>query len=412
MFFLNCNQFYIFIIQLVYTTKMEINNKKMTSLPSDLIIYISFFLTGQNSVSLPMRFVNKDWNIILNSFIEIKKSKNIYFVSINYNEILFSKKICDWYAKTFFGEKIIWKKKKLFNMDDYINNVIRTGNINFVKWLYSHTIPSKWNDSAYLEAIKSGHLNILQWLYTLRSSEDFIYPESIIVNEILEAIKSGHLDILQWLYSHKILCHHTQHYSNDFSDEDEDQNEDNDNEDNDDDNVNDYDNNIIYFSTYFTDYDTIYCSEASKAGHLQILQWLCKQNPPCPYDANCCSEAAKGGHLHILQWLREQNPPCPYDAKTWTEAVIEHRLDIIQWLLVQDSPCHFDNETCLVPIEAGDLDMLQLLYKQKDTWEENFDYIRDRARHWSQYHIIDWLIKECNMQPYNKIEQMSLGMPR
>jgi hypothetical protein len=45
-----------------------------------------------------------------------------------------------------------------------------------------------------------------------------------------------------------------------------------------------------------------------------MLQWLRKQDPPCPWDSRACSNAAQRGHLEVLKWLRGQDPPCPWDS--------------------------------------------------------------------------------------------------
>ena len=51
------------------------------------------------------------------------------------------------------------------------------------------------------------------------------------------------------------------------------------------------------------------CLSASGNGHLEILQWLRSQDPPCPWTEVFCLIAAQNGHLEILQWIRAQDPP-------------------------------------------------------------------------------------------------------
>jgi hypothetical protein len=43
-------------------------------------------------------------------------------------------------------------------------------------------------------------------------------------------------------------------------------------------------------------------------GHLQVLQWLRSQDPPCPWDKEECRlKAAIAGHLDIVQWIDSQS---------------------------------------------------------------------------------------------------------
>jgi len=46
-------------------------------------------------------------------------------------------------------------------------------------------------------------------------------------------------------------------------------------------------------------------------GHLDVLQWVREQSPPCPWDHLVCSAIARGGHLDVLQWARENGCLCP-----------------------------------------------------------------------------------------------------
>jgi len=43
---------------------------------------------------------------------------------------------------------------------------------------------------------------------------------------------------------------------------------------------------------------------AAQNGHLEVLQWLRAQDPPCPWDSSVCSSAAHKGQLEVLQWAR------------------------------------------------------------------------------------------------------------
>lgn len=47
-------------------------------------------------------------------------------------------------------------------------------------------------------------------------------------------------------------------------------------------------------------------------GHVDVLQWLRQQQPPCPWSKFVCSSAAGSGQLDVMKWLRSQNPPWYY----------------------------------------------------------------------------------------------------
>ena len=77
-------------------------------------------------------------------------------------------------------------------------------------------------------------------------------------------------------------------------------------------------------------------------GHLNVLQWLRSQDPPCPWDKYACSGAAERGHLNVLQWLRSQSPPCVWDEDACSGAAKGGHLNVLQWLRSQDPPCPWD----------------------------------------------------------------------
>lgn len=50
---------------------------------------------------------------------------------------------------------------------------------------------------------------------------------------------------------------------------------------------------------------------AARAGHLETLKWMRKQQPPFAWNGTLYSEASRCGHLHVLEWAYAQTPRCP-----------------------------------------------------------------------------------------------------
>jgi hypothetical protein len=73
------------------------------------------------------------------------------------------------------------------------------------------------------------------------------------------------------------------------------------------------------------------CTHAAEGGHLEVLQWARKQEPPLPWDENTCTHAAVGGHLKVLQWARAQG--CPWDeAAMYEHAAAAGQLEVLRWM--------------------------------------------------------------------------------
>ena len=49
------------------------------------------------------------------------------------------------------------------------------------------------------------------------------------------------------------------------------------------------------------------CIAAVCNGHLDVLEWLRDQNPPCPWIRRECGRmASECGHQHIVDWIDER----------------------------------------------------------------------------------------------------------
>ena len=145
------------------------------------------------------------------------------------------------------------------------------------------------------------------------------------------------------------------------------------------------------------------CAEASKNGHVRILQFLRDQTPPCPWSQISCEYAIANNHLDclkflrsntnpddrcpwsaiccrfaadkcsdcpekyseylgILRFLRSENPPCPWDENTCYSAIIKNNVPLMQYLRSDINPnnrCPWDEKCC--EYAARNLEMLKLL---------------------------------------------------
>ena len=82
---------------------------------------------------------------------------------------------------------------------------------------------------------------------------------------------------------------------------------------------------------------------AAEGGHLELLQWMQDQDPPCPWNAtHVCYFAAYKGHLEVLRWARSQG--CPWNGDvTWAAARGGH-LEVLKWLIKEECPYYKKSE--------------------------------------------------------------------
>ena len=70
---------------------------------------------------------------------------------------------------------------------------------------------------------------------------------------------------------------------------------------------------------------------AAKNGHLEVLQWMRAQHPPCPWNSKVCYWAARNGHLEVLRWARSQG--CPWHKGVPLIAARRGHLEVLVWLI-------------------------------------------------------------------------------
>ena len=49
------------------------------------------------------------------------------------------------------------------------------------------------------------------------------------------------------------------------------------------------------------------CTYVATNGHLEVLQWMREQDPPCPWDKGTCAAAAMQGHLDVEEEEEEED---------------------------------------------------------------------------------------------------------
>jgi hypothetical protein len=113
------------------------------------------------------------------------------------------------------------------------------------------------------------------------------------------------------------------------------------------------------------------CASAAGGGHIDVLEWLRAQDPPCPWDAKEYTLAARNGHVHVLHWLRAQQPPVPWKANACAAAAKRGHLDALHWLRSQEPPCPWSGDEMSVAARAGHVHVMEYLQDQGCAVNEN-----------------------------------------
>eukprot|EP00878_Enallax_costatus_P029377 GHUV01031849.1.p1 GENE.GHUV01031849.1~~GHUV01031849.1.p1 ORF type:complete len:187 (+),score=59.90 GHUV01031849.1:458-1018(+) len=112
-------------------------------------------------------------------------------------------------------------------------------------------------------------------------------------------------------------------------------------------------------------WDAPTCTAAAGAGRLDVLDWLTKQQPPCPYDIGVFSAGVKAGHVHVLEWYVSHGGSSLWNlAAHCTAAARFGHLDVLKWLCSLDLPPRFTMGTCAAAAAGGHLHILQWLRQQ------------------------------------------------
>lgn len=197
------------------------------------------------------------------------------------------------------------------------------GHLDVLKWARNNGCP--WNEDTCSGAARGGHLHVLRWARANGCRWD--------ENTCGGAASAGHLNILRWARDEN--CRKgDQMYLAAFTG---------------------WRRAVRYF--YAGDrncpWGTLTCWEASKSGHLDVLQWA--RDNGCPWNADTCMGAAEGGHLEVLRWARSNG--CPWNERTCSGAAQGGNLGILQW--ARENGCPWDEYTCNCAASQRHLDVLQ-----------------------------------------------------
>jgi hypothetical protein len=72
-------------------------------------------------------------------------------------------------------------------------------------------------------------------------------------------------------------------------------------------------------------------NNASKNGHVKVLEWWVKSNLPLKYSDNALCDASKNGHVNVLEWWVKSNLPLKYDADVLRYASSAGHVNVLEW---------------------------------------------------------------------------------
>ena len=71
------------------------------------------------------------------------------------------------------------------------------------------------------------------------------------------------------------------------------------------------------------EWDARTTASAAAHDHVECLQWLRAQEPPCPWDERLCDWAIHNGSWAAVRWARSQGCPSSPEAKEQWAAYLE-----------------------------------------------------------------------------------------
>lgn len=234
-----------------------------------------------------------------------------------------------------------------------------SGNLEMVKWAVQEQ-EIDWTRFSTIRAAQKGHLHILKWL------EDFGFELSRY--ELAQhAVYHEHANILEWCAE-----------------------------------VNPYTSHVIQNAAYggkldllkkiqelnpslFADSWDMLLFNATKKGHLDIVQWV---SDKMPLNSAVIGWATRSGQLNVLKWAREKG--FPWEPRSCWKAVASGNLELLQWSLLNG--CSWKEESSLINAAAssGNLEMVKWIRAQGIDWT---DTTLVNAVASGNAELFDWLLE-------------------
>jgi hypothetical protein len=152
---------------------------------------------------------------------------------------------------------------------------------------------------------------------------------------------------------------------------------------------------------------------ATEYNYIHLLEQIKLKNPAFIWDKSySLDNAASSGHLQVMQWLRSQNPPCPWSSFVWHCAAEAGHLHILKWLRIQDLPRQWNESTCTMETQSGDLHfILQWLRSQNPPYPWWCSKSCTAAAYHGHLHILQWLRSQNPPCPWNINECIKVVKP-
>ena len=193
---------------------------------------------------------------------------------------------------------------------DFPAQVAATGNIAILEWLHELQ-PHLVQTSVSCAAAAAGHVHVLKWFKSKTG-----YPNHHYSDITVAAAAAGRMEVLQW-------CRET---------------------------------GIPIRSEC--------AAEASRNGHLEVVQWLDRIYPHL-LTPDCTYNAATGGYLELLQWVWDRRTVPPSPVRLAWHASIGGHLNVLEYLVhrTNTTPKDWGSHFVTEAIQRGHLKVLQWTYR-------------------------------------------------
>jgi hypothetical protein len=137
---------------------------------------------------------------------------------------------------------------------------------------------------------------------------------------------------------------------------------------------------------------------ASKYGHVEILEWYKKSGYKFKYDKNYIYVASKNGHVEVLEWFKKSGYKFKYYKNSIYVASINNHIQILEWFKNSGYKFKYDESLINRASKYGQVEVLKWFKKSGYKLKYDKKVITSFDTYYFNFYVLKFCVENINLK--------------